>query len=44
MWSEPRITAYCTVHTWKQYEDKTSADSHLHLYTYKLFFLGYEYK
>jgi hypothetical protein len=44
MCSEPRITAYCTVPTWKQYEDRTSADSHLHLCTYKLFFLGYEYK
>ena len=44
MWSEPRITAYCTVHTWKRYRDKTSAGSYLHLYTYELFFLGHEYK
>ena len=42
--SEPRITAYCTVHTRKQYRDNTSADLHMHLYTYELFFLGDEYR
>ena len=44
IWFEPRITAYCTVHTWKRYGDETSAGSHMHLYTYELFFLGHEYK
>ena len=44
IWFQPRITAQCTVQTWKRYGDKTSAGSHLHLYTYELFFLGNEYK